>query len=400
MSSEVAMSSVVIIGAGLGGLRTAEALRARGFTGAISVVGAEPWYPYNRPPLSKDALTGDLDVATLEFRRRSSIADVTWRLGTSVVGVNIHAREVALDDGSRLTVQGIAVATGLRPRRLPLDGPTEGRCVLRTLDDARSLRAQLHSGARVVIIGAGFIGGELASTARSLGCEVDVVAVEPVPWAAVLGAPMGEALQRRHEADGVRFHLGRTVRRVLGEQRASGVELDDGTTVQADVIVEAVGSIPNTECVAHVPGIDVSNGILTDNHMRVVGVEFPMVAVGDVARFPNPLFDEVPRRVEHWSIPTDTGRRAGATLAALLAGEPLDPTPFTPLPSFWSDQAGVTLQSFGAPALADDIRLVDGTLETACICEYWRDGRLVGVVGIDRTAELAPYRARLATSAS
>lgn len=389
------MSNVVIVGAGLSGLRTAEALRAHAYAGAITVVGAEPWYPYNRPALSKDALLGGVEMSGLEFRRRASIADVVWRLGVAVETVDASPGQVHLSDGTALPADGIAIATGLRPRRLALEGPTHGRHVLRTVDDARLLREHLTPGTRVVIIGAGFIGGEVASTARRLGCDVHVVAVESVPLAHALGDDLGTALQRRHEADGVRFHLGRTVTRIHGADRVTGVTLDDGHELPADMVLEAVGSEPNTALLQSIPGIDLSDGVLSDNHMRVVGAPMPMVAVGDVARFPNPLIDDVARRVEHWSMPTDTGRRAGATLAALLAGEPLDSAPFAPLPSFWSDQAGVTLQSFGAPGLADQIEVVDGVPAGACIVEFRRADQLIGVVGVDRTADLAPYRARL-----
>lgn len=387
------MSNVVIVGAGLGGLRTADALRAHGFTGEITVIGDEPWYPYNRPPLSKSALHDQPDITALEFRRRARVSDVVWRLGVAVD--RIDPGGIHLADGSTLTAAGIAVATGLRPRRLRCEGPTEGRFALRTLDDAVALHMHLRPGAHVVIVGAGFIGGEVASTARSLGCQVDVVAVETVPLERALGATLGMALQRRHEVAGVRFHLGRTVTRILGSEHVTGVTLDDGTTLTADVVLEAIGSDPNVECLREVPDVDLTDGVLTDNHMRVIGSPMPMVAVGDVARFPNPLIDDVPRRVEHWSNPTDTGQRAGATLAALLRAEPLDPAPFTPLPSFWTDQAGVTVQSFGTPGLADQADVVEGDPADACIVEYRRADRLIGVVGVDRTADLAPYRARL-----
>lgn len=392
------MSSVVIVGAGLGGLRTAEALRSRGFNGDITVVGAEPWYPYNRPPLSKEALRGEPDITALEFHRRASVEDVSWRLGVVVDRIDAPHHLVHLMDGSTLPADAVVVATGLRPRRLDAPGPTQGRFALRTLDDAQHLRAHLRADAHVVVVGAGFVGGEVASTARSLGCHVDVVAVEAVPLARPLGHALGAALQRRHESDGVRFHLQCTVKQVEGTDQVTGVTLDNGTSLRADVLVEAVGSVPNTECLRDIPGIDLSDGVLTDDYMRVVGSPMPIAAVGDVARFPNHLVDDVARRVEHWSMPTDTGRRAGATVAALLAHEPLDAAPFTPLPSFWTDQAGVTVQSFGAPGLADEIRIVDGEPANPSIVEYWRAGRLVGVVGVDRTADLAAYRSRLLTA--
>ncbi|MEV8630320.1 FAD-dependent oxidoreductase [Streptosporangium sp. NPDC051023] len=417
---------IVIAGASMGGLRAAERLRAGGFTGEIVAVGDEAHLPYNRPPLSKEALASEVTHEAVAFRLRPAVADVTWRLGVPIAAADLAVRAVRLADGTELAYDGLVVATGMRPRRLPVPGPVAGRHVVRTLEDAATLRAELTPGTRVLVIGAGFIGCEVAATARVLGCPVTVVAPEAAPMLRPLGAELGAALQRRHEAEGVSFLLGRTVRRFLGDGpqaaqpaqptqptqptqpaqtaktggsgtgagRVSGAELSDGTVVEADVVVEAVGSASNTEWLDG-NGLDLSDGVLCDNALRVEG-RSRLVAVGDVARFPNPRYDEVARRVEHWSIPTDTAKRAVPSLLADLGHAAHDPVPFAPLPTFWSDQYGLRIQSFGAPALGgDDIRVLEGDLGGEVVVGYHDGGRLVGVVMIGLPSAVARYRTEL-----
>ncbi|MFJ2031133.1 NAD(P)/FAD-dependent oxidoreductase [Streptosporangium sp. NPDC087985] len=404
---------IVIAGASMGGLRAAERLRAGGFTGEIVAIGDETHLPYNRPPLSKEALASEVTHEAVAFRLRPAVADVTWRLGTAVTAADLTARAVRLADGAELTYDGLVIATGMRPRRLSAPGPVTGRHVVRTLEDASALREELRPGARVLVIGAGFIGCEVAATARGLGGSVTVVAPEAAPMLRPLGADLGAALRRRHEAEGVRFLLGRTVRRFLGDTslsteagspgfpaalgsagRVTGAELSDGTVVEADVVVEAVGSASTTGWLEG-NGLDLSDGVLCDNALRVEG-RAGVVAVGDVARFPNPRYDGVARRVEHWSIPTDTARRAAASLLADLGHAEHDPAPFTPLPTFWSDQYDLRIQSFGAPALGgDDIRVLEGDLGGEVVVGYHDADRLVGVVMIGFPAALARYRAML-----
>lgn len=388
------MGEVVIVGGGLGALRTAESLRSAGHSGPITVVGDELFPPYNRPPLSKDALLDGIDMTRLEFRRRPSVDDVTWRLGRRVVAADLSSGTITLDDGTLLKADGLVVASGIRPRRLPLAGPAEGRFALRTAADAEQIRSRLTPGSHVLIMGAGFIGCEVAATARRLGCEVTVVALDDEPMIRPLGAQVGAAMRRRHEREGVRFRLGHTIDSFHGDERVRSASLSDGSELPADVVVEAVGSVPNTEWLDG-NALDLSDGVLVDSAMRIVGSAMPAVAVGDVARHPNALFGNVPYRVEHWSIPTETGRRAGRTLAALLSGDDPDTGPFTALPSFWSDQYDISLQSFGMPGLATRLEVVDGSLDEPCIIEYRDDDGLVGVVGIDRTSDLAGYRTRL-----
>ena len=448
---------VAIAGAGLGGLRAAEQLRAAGHAGPITVVGAEPHMPYNRPPLSKELLAHELadaeatpennadDLSALHqrvaFRQRASIADVTFRLGVPVTGVDVGAGELALADGDAVRFDGLVVATGLRPRQLNVPGPAgpgSGRHVLRTLDDCASLRAGLRavllrgdspqagevSGIRrphVVVVGAGFIGCEVACTALSLGCDVTVLEPAGPPMLRVLGERLARAVQRAHERAGITFVLGRAVIGYAGHDRVTGVVLADGTdpssarvsggpasgglalagaVLPADLVVEAIGSLPNTEWLAGA-GLDLTDGVLCDNSLSALPsagasasvTSAPVTAVGDVARFPNPLFDDVPRRVEHWSMPTDTARRAAATLHAKLAGDPIEPNSFRPLPYFWSDQGDLRLQSFGSPGLADNVMIAEGDLDAldkGLVATYHRGGRLVGSVALN----LPPSRYR------
>ncbi|MBO1418628.1 NAD(P)/FAD-dependent oxidoreductase [Streptomyces sp. FH025] len=393
---------MVVAGASLGGLRAAEQLRGAGWSEEIVVVGDEPHMPYNRPPLSKEVLAGKAPFDSLAFRPRASAADVLWRLGTAVVSADLDARAVTLDDGSQLAFDGLVVATGMRPRRLRCpgpQGPRSGRHTVRTLSDAEGLRAELtRPGARVVVVGAGFIGCEVAATARGLGvADVTVVDPEPLPMLRPLGELLATALLERHRARGVRFALGRTVAGFEGEDRVTGVVLSDGTVLPADVVVEAVGSIANTEWLEG-NGLDLADGVLCDEQLRVQGMPH-VVAVGDVARFPNARYDGVPRRVEHWSIPTDTAKHAARTLLAGLAGAPVDSPPFAPLPSFWSDQFEYRLQSFGAPALGTaDARVLDGDPAGDLLVGYHVQDRLVGVVALGGPAAVAGaarYRARL-----
>ncbi|MFE7233548.1 NAD(P)/FAD-dependent oxidoreductase [Streptomyces sp. NPDC057596] len=390
---------VVVAGASMAGLRAAEQLRAAGYPGPITLVGEEPHMPYNRPPLSKEVLAGKAAFESLAFRPRAAVADAEWRLGTRVVAADLDRRLVELDDGETLSYTGLVVATGMRPRRLRCPGPLRGRHTVRTIDDARELRAALtRPGARVVVVGAGFIGCEVAATAVVLGAaEVTVVDPLPLPMAAPLGELLAGALLKRHEERGVRFALGTGVAGFEGADQVTGVLLGDRTVLPADVVVESVGSVANTEWLDG-NGLDLTDGVLTDEHLRA-GSRPEVVAVGDVARFPNARYDGVPRRVEHWSIPTDTAKHAARVLAAHLGGTDAGPAPFAPLPTFWSDQHDFRLQSFGAPGLGlGDIRILDGDPEGDVLAGYHTGGRLVGVVALGGqavAAAAARHRAEL-----
>jgi NADPH-dependent 2,4-dienoyl-CoA reductase/sulfur reductase-like enzyme len=402
---------IVVAGAGLGGLRAAEQLRAQGWAEEIVVIGAEPHPPYNRPPLSKEALRDidSLDIGgwqeRLAFRQRASTSDVEWRLGQQVRSADLAGRTLT-SDGTTIEWDGLVVATGLRSRRLPATAPRAGRYALRTLDDAVRLRSRLVPGARLVVVGGGFIGCEVAATATQLGCRVTIVEPLSSPMALGLGVDLGRVVGEYLRLNGVDVRSGRLVSRLEachGGDRVGAAVLDDGETLDADLVVESVGSHPNTEWLAGT-GLDLSDGVRCDEHLRVEGLG-AVVAVGDVARFPNLRYDEIPRRVEHWSMPTDCAKHAAGTLVRTLTGTAEDRAPFAPLPSFWSDQLDLRIQSFGFPSLADETYVVSGVAEAhrltdGVVVHYARAGRLVGVVLVNPAGSEIRDQRRLVDAAT
>ena len=394
---------VVIVGASMGALRTAEALRRFGYAGPITAIGDEPYAPYNRPPLSKEVLANQVSHEAVAFPQRPATADVNWVLGTRVVSTDLEHKTVVDSNGDSHSYSALIAATGLRPKRLQVpNGELAGRHAVRSLDDAIGLRAALVPGARVVILGAGFIGCEVAATARKLGCDVTVVAPGVHPIVRPLGVELAKEIQRRHEAQGVRFIMKTTIVDLIGESHVAGVVLDNGDQLACDVLVEAIGSHANTEWLEGTD-IDITDGILTDNAMRAARTDGSVCedvfAIGDVARFANPIFDEVARRIEHWNIPTDTGKRVGQVLAAKLTEAENWPAvldeKFVPIPSFWSDQYDMHILAFGLLALADEVKLIHGEIDGDCVFGYYRAGNMVGVCGIGLRSTVQGYRAQV-----
>jgi 3-phenylpropionate/trans-cinnamate dioxygenase ferredoxin reductase subunit len=374
---------VVVVGAGLAGLRTTEALRRNGWDGQITVIGAEAHRPYTRPPLSKKILVEGGSHDDVALRMDTSDTETEWLLGRSVVHADLQRRTLTLDDGTQRGFDGLVVATGVSSRRLPdeVGGP---RTVLRTIEDAVALSARLTAGTRLVVVGAGFIGCEVASAAVRKGCQTTVVAVDDAPMLVPLGPVVGQELRRRHAASGVDFRLGTGVSQI----HPDGVVLSDGTQVTADVVVEAIGSAPNTSWLEG-NGLDLANGVVCDAGLRVEGRP-GMVAVGDVARFPNALYDDIPRRVEHWQVAVDTSAHAAVTLIGDLTHGP-PATPFETVPTFWSAQGAVSVRSLGQPALADEVAVLEGDLTGEVAVGYRRQGWLVGVVLFGMPHKLGSY---------
>ncbi|MEN9749130.1 MAG: hypothetical protein RL149_208 [Actinomycetota bacterium] len=394
---------VVIVGASMGGLRVAEALRRFGYAGPITAIGDEHYAPYNRPPLSKEVLANEVSHEAVAFPQRPATEDVNWVLGTRVISVDLENRAVTDANGDVHPYSALIAATGLRPKRLQVaNGELGGRHAVRSLDDAIGLRAALVPGARVVILGAGFIGCEVAATARKLGCDVTVVAPGVHPIVRPLGVELAKEIQRRHESEGVRFIMKTSITDLIGENHVAGVVLDNGEQLPCDVLVEAIGSHANTEWLEGTD-IDITDGILADNAMRATRVDGTVqedvFAIGDVARFANPIFDDVARRVEHWNIPTDTGKRVGQVLAAKLTQAENWPAvldeKFAPIPSFWSDQFDMHILAFGLLALADEVELIHGEVEGDCVYGYYRDGKMVGVCGIGMRSTVQGYRTQV-----
>lgn len=381
---------VVIVGASMGGLRVAEALRRFGYAGPITAIGAEPYAPYNRPPLSKEVLAAEVSHEAVAFPQRAATEDVNWILGTRVVSADLENSTVTDDTGLVHDYSAIIAATGLRPKRLQVaNGDLLGRHVVRTLDDAIALRAELVAGAKIVILGAGFIGCEVAATARKLGCRVTVVAPGVHPIVRPLGVELAREIQRRHEEQGVEFRMKTTVTDLFGDKRVSGAKLDSGEELECDVFIEAIGSEANVEWLEG-NNLDLTDGILTNSSLQAVMLNGSAVenlyAVGDVARFPNPVFDDVPRRVEHWNIPTDSAKFVAQHFTGSAAG------PFAPVPSFWSDQYDIHLLAFGLLGLADEVKLLHGDIHDDCVFGYFRAGKMVGVAGIGLRSTVQGYR--------
>lgn len=383
------MRRIVVVGASLAGVRAAEALRERGFTGELTLVGAEPHLPYNRPPLSKQLLAGGIDVESAALRVADDL-DARWLLGWTAVDLDLRDRIIELADGSGLAFDGLVVATGARPRPWPGGMPRlEGVHLLRGLDDALRLRIALAQRPRVLVVGAGFIGAEVASTARALGLDVTLVELDRAPSAGALGPEVGAFLAELHRDHGVDLRLRTSVDEFRGAGRLEAVTLTDGSLVPADVAIVALGAIPSTEWLAG-SGVMLDRGLVCDAHCVAAG---GVVAAGDVARWPHPLFDGALVAVGHWSNAVEQA----AVAAANLLAAPSDREPYAAVPSFWSDQHGHSLRSVGLPALADEAHVVEGALaERRFVVAYGRRGRLVGALAVDLGRRLRHHRALIA----
>ncbi|MGR7023158.1 NAD(P)/FAD-dependent oxidoreductase [Geodermatophilus sp. URMC 62] len=380
-------ATIAVVGASLAGLSAARALRARSFDGRLVVIGDEPHAPYDRPPLSKDLLAG---TSTLEDVALGTAADealdLEWRLGTAAVGLDPSTRSVRLSDGSEVRADGVVLATGARARRLPGTERLAGVHVLRTLDDALALRADLRAGRSLVVIGAGFIGAEVASTARGLGLDVTVVEALPVPLAGPLGAEMGAVCAGLHADHGTRLLTGTGVARLVGAPRVGAVELADGRRLPADVVVVGIGAVPNVEWLAG-SGVPLADGVLTDAR-GATGLP-GVVAVGDCAATWSAEAGRAVRS-EHW---THALEQPATAVAALLGDEPSGPAP---VPYFWSEQYGSRIQFAGSRRDGDAVRVLEGDpAERSFLAVYEREGRPVAVLGVDQPRLFTRWRRQL-----
>ncbi|HWG73857.1 MAG TPA: FAD-dependent oxidoreductase [Acidimicrobiales bacterium] len=396
------MRHVVVVGASLAGLRAAEAVRRAGHDGDLTIVGAEVHPPYDRPPLSKRVLTGTAEAGATALEASDDLG-ADWLLGRSVTAVDPFGRRLKIGPaggsggGETLGYDGLVIATGAHPRRLPGLSDVAGVHYLRTLDDAVALRAELVGSPRVAVIGAGFIGAEVASSCRERGVEVTVIEALPVPLGRALGDEMGRVCAGLHHAGGATLLTdARVAALVTGRERVEGVRLADGRLVAADVVVVGVGVSPTVGWLAG-SGIDLDDGVRCDARCRVLAGGRPLpevVAAGDVARWEHPGWDEVVR-VEHWTNAVEQGEAAGTTL---VRGEeaPL----FSPVPYFWSDQYKVKIQFVGRMAPGDQVTVVEGSVaERRFVAAYGRHGRLVGALGFNRPARVMAYRRMIAAGA-
>ncbi|MEU6373042.1 FAD-dependent oxidoreductase [Streptomyces sp. NPDC046909] len=383
------MRTVAVVGASLAGLSAARSLRKQGYDGRLVLIGDELHRPYDRPPLSKEFLAGTLGEAELALETDGEDLGAEWLLGVRATGLDHTARAVRLTDGSAVQADGVVIATGAAARTLPGSAGLAGVHTLRTLDDARALRDELALGGRLVVIGGGFIGAEVASTAYTLGLDVTVVEVAPTPLAGPLGEAMGAVVSGLHGDHGVRLLCGAGVKGLSGETRVDAVLLEDGRSIPADIVVVGVGARPCVEWLEG-SGIALDNGVKcgADGRTSLAGV----VAVGDCANWYDPRAGRH-HRVEHW---TGALERPAAAVAALLAGGAVEPGVPRP-PYFWSDQYGVKIQFAGHAAAADSVTIEAGSADDRdVLAVYRRAGDPVAVLGMNQPRLFTRLRKQLA----
>lgn len=344
------------------------------------MIGAEDHLPYDRPPLSKQFLSGEWDEDKIRLRAAidPDALGLDWRLGARATALDTAARSVSLSDGSSVSYDGLVITTGTRARALP-NSDLEGVFTLRTIDDARSLKSALDAGPnRVLVIGAGFIGAEVAATAREQGLEVTMIEAAPAPLMRVCDAESGMAIAALHEANGVAVKLGVGVDSLLGDTAVTGAALSDGSTVEAEVVVVGIGAIPNTEWLEG-STLTIENGVVCDQTcLAAPGI----VAAGDVARWPNERFGGELTRVEQWDNALDQGAYAARRLLAEVAGESV--APFAPVPWFWSDQYDRKIQLAGRAS--NNAQVVHGSVDEFQFVKVFADdnGEFSGALAWNR----------------
>jgi len=382
-----AMNTIAVVGASLAGLRSAESLRRLGFEGRLVFVGAEPYLPYDRPPLSKEVLLGEREPEQIALSKpeKFDALGLDLRLGRRAESLDPKARRLWLDGDECIEFDGLVIATGAAPRKLRDASALAGIHTLRSLDDCLALRADLDAKPRVAVVGAGFIGAEVAATCRARGLDVTLIEMLPTPLAGALPQPIGEMCAAQHRDNGVDLRCGVGVKAFEGGDRVERLILSDGSKVDADVVVVGIGVTPNTEWLED-SGLDLNNGVECDATLstKAEGI----VAAGDVARWPNPLFGES-MRVEHW---TNAVEQAAAATERLLHG-PEGAAPFASVPFVWSDQYDRKFQIAGSIGPEDEMRVCHGSLEERqFVALFGRGEHLTGALGVNRARLLMGYR--------
>ncbi len=377
----------MIIGGGLAAARTAEQLRRSEYDGAITIVSDEDHLPYDRPPLSKQVLRAETDDVTLKPAEFYEEKDITVLLGNGVSSVDTAAKTLTLADGAQLPYDELVIATGLVPKRISSFPDLTGIHVLRSYDQSLALRREAGAARCAVVIGAGFIGCEVAASLRGLGVDVVLVEPQPAPLASVLGEQIGELVARLHRAEGVDVRCAVGVAQVSGDDRVRSVTLEDGTELAADLVVVGIGSHPATEWLEG-SAIEVDNGVVCDEVGRASA---PHVwAIGDVASWRDAVGGQV--RVEHWSNVADQAR----AMVPSMLGQ--DARAAVSVPYFWSDQYGVKIQCLGEPEATDTVHLVEDD-GRKFLAYYERDGVVVGVVGGGIPGKVMKARSKIAGGA-
>ncbi|WP_193046238.1 NAD(P)/FAD-dependent oxidoreductase [Mycolicibacterium baixiangningiae] len=378
---------IVIVGGGLAAARTAEQLRRSNYPGPVTIVSDEDHLPYDRPPLSKEVLRSETDDVTLKPAEFYQENDITVLLGAGAATLDTAARTLTLTDGRVIGYDELVIATGLVPKRIPSIPDLPGVHVLRSFGESLKLREEAASARRAVVIGAGFIGCEVAASLRKLGVDVVLVEPQPAPLASVLGTQIGELVARLHRAEGVDVRCGVGVSEVRGEGRVQAVVLSDGTEVDADIVVVGIGSRPATDWLDG-SGIVLDNGVLCDAEGRSSA---PHVwAIGDVASWLDTVGNQV--RVEHWSNVADQAR----VLVPAMLGQ--DIPGVVSVPYFWSDQYDVKIQCLGEPEADDTVHIVEDD-GRKFLAYYERDGVVAGVVGGGMPGKVMKTRSKIANGA-
>ncbi|MEV4112689.1 FAD/NAD(P)-binding oxidoreductase [Nonomuraea sp. NPDC049695] len=382
-----APDDVLVVGASAAGLATVETLRRKGYEGGITVLGAEPHLPYDRPPLSKQVLSGAWEPERARLRPPATLSalNVDFLLGEPATGLDVASRTVRTASGRALSADAVVVATGLRPRTLPGQAGLAGVHVLRTLDDALALRMDLMSCTRLVVVGDGVLGAEIAATACGMGVPVTLAGPQSAPLACQLGGPAAELLAELHAERGVELRLGAAVSGLVERQgRVTGVRLEGGEVLLADVVVVAFGSAPATGWLAG-SGLDLDNGLVCDSRCRAAEGVY---AVGDVARWHHEMLG-MAVRLEN---------RTNATEQAIaVAGNILgDDRPYTPIPYFWTDQFDAKIHVHGWPSPDAEVSIVEGDVaERRFVAVYRRDGQATAVLGWNMPKQARQHRQSL-----
>lgn len=385
------MKHVAVVGASLAGLSAVRALRAQGFDGQITVIGDEVRRPYDRPPLSKEFLLGSMSEADLALEADDDDLRAEWILGSPAIAFEHGTGTIELANSTKINADGVVLATGSRARQWPGCEVLPGVHVVRTVEDAVGLRADLQHGARLVVIGGGFVGAEVAATARKLGLDVTVVEAASVPLSRQLGKQLGAVIAGLHAVHGTDLICGVGVARIIGPDRVTGVELADGRVLPADVVVVGIGAVPNIEWLKD-SGLELGDGIICGAGGQTVIPN--VVAVGDCAAWYDAAAGTA-RRIEHW---TGALERPAIAVATLLAAGDHQRAEAKP-PYFWSDQYGSRIQFAGFARAGDIVTIEEGDCEQCCfLATYRRDGRLVAVLAVDQPRLFSRMRRQIGTA--
>ncbi len=371
--------TVVVVGSSIGGVRTAQALRSEGFGGRIVLVGEESELPYDKPPLSKQLLASDWDVDRVRLMtpEEADRDGIELRLGSPAVRLDVAAGQVRLADGALLDYDGVVIATGASARPSPWQ-PASGVHVIRSLADSRELHTHLREKGSVLVVGGGFIGAEVAATARGLGHEVTVVDHLPAPIGRVVGPEIGRYFTELHHRHGVATRFGVGVEQIDGEAGRLRIRLTDGSELSAATAVVGIGAVPNDDWLAD-SGLPIDNGVLCDQYCRALDAP-EIFAVGDVARWLHPRHREYVR-VEHWTNAVEQGVCAAHNIA-----HPEDLRPYAPVEYVWSDQYDWKVQIVGRPMRGTRHEVVgrlEGETPRAAVLYTDESGSLLGAVTVN-----------------